>query len=267
MTSQSLGFQEREHDYIPLRSGLLVSSWTFAELERERRRRTAVDLFAGCGGSSCGAMQAGMNVVAMVEWEPIAALTYCTNLCRYGEMTFHFLTPEDEARMEDVVSREYERDRRKGRISGLFAGNGWISGEPSIPGVQHVIVGDIRRLKGAQLLQWIGLQVGELGCMFGSPPCQGFSTANSNRTSDDPRNDLCFEFARLVVECMPMTIVVENVPEFATSPQFPRFIQILKEGHFEGVEAFERFLEARNGTSGTKQKTKTRFGRKNKRCA
>ena len=36
------------------------------------------------GGFSLGLIQAGIEVVAAVEWDFAAALTYMTNLCRYG---------------------------------------------------------------------------------------------------------------------------------------------------------------------------------------
>lgn len=245
-------------DWVREASGIILPRLFAEELEAKRRRVMAVDLFAGCGGFSCGAMQGGLNVVAMVERDPIAVMTYCANLCRWGEMQFHFLSSKDEERMEKAIEKEWKREQKhKDQMNFSFAGQGWIASEPNVPGCKHVIVGDIRFLKGADLMRWIGLERGELGCIFGSPPCQGFSKANTRRSTDDPRNDLCFEFARLVVECLPMTICVENVPDFATSPQFGRFIQILKQGGFEGVEAFEKLLEKRNVIGRTAIKTKT----------
>jgi DNA (cytosine-5)-methyltransferase 1 len=243
-----------------LSTGILIPAWLAQEQQRKAKTTMAVDLFAGCGGFSCGAMQAGMNVAAMVEWNPEAVLTYCCNLCRYGEMQFHFLSPSDEERMEKAIQNEWKRKKRdEFQAEFSFAGSGWIQSQPKIPGCKHVIVGDIRLLKGEDLMRWIGVQRGELGCMFGSPPCQGFSKANTSRHSSDPRNDLCFEFARLVVEVMPKTIALENVPDFSTSPQAARFVRILEDGGFEGVEAFERLLERRPySIPATKRKTKTR---------
>lgn len=247
-------------DWAVCESGLIIPSHLAIEREHARRRTLAVDLFAGCGGFSCGAMQAGMNVTAMVEWDATAVMTYCANLCRWGAMEFHFLSKADEKRMEKAIQLSWKRANKKGRdqLEFCFAGQGWISGQPNVEGCRHVIVGDIRLLKGEDLMKWIGVERGELGAILGSPPCQGFSTANSHRHSGDPRNDLCFEFARLVVECLPHTICLENVPDFGTSPQFARFVQILKQGGFEGVEALEALASKRKVVTGTAVRTKTR---------
>jgi len=45
------------------------------------KRFTAIDLFCGCGGMSCGLMQAGWEVVAAVDNSPMALATYYQNLC------------------------------------------------------------------------------------------------------------------------------------------------------------------------------------------
>lgn len=207
---------------------------------------TAVDLFAGCGGTSCGLMQAGIDVVAMVEWNTTAALTYCVNLCRYNEMQFHFVTKEDEERMNREVTKQFQHDVGSKRRPAL-AGSGWIRSQPKkkVRGCRHVIIGDIRKLRGRDLLAIIGMEPGELGHMAMSPPCQGFSTANSGRDRtmlSDPRNDLCFEAARLVVECQPKTISLENVPNFGKSQQYEMFCDMLRGGP-RAVDAFYRVLE------------------------
>ena len=51
----------------------------------------------------------------------------------------------------------------------------------------------------------------EIGCVFGGPPCQGFSRAGK-RQADDPRNELVFEFMRIVCEIHPRSFCMENVP-------------------------------------------------------
>ena len=52
--------------------------------------------------------------------------------------------------------------------------------------------------------------------MHGSPPCQGFSVANSRRFIDDPRNLLYREFVRLVAGVLPLHVSIENVPPMLT---------------------------------------------------
>ena len=72
-------------DRAPSQSGLLLPHPRSGRPRAETPARVkAVDLFAGCGGFSLGLIQAGIEVVAAVEWDFAAALTYMTNLCRYG---------------------------------------------------------------------------------------------------------------------------------------------------------------------------------------
>ncbi len=44
------------------------------------KKATALDIFAGCGGSSLGFRRAGFRIVAAVENDPVAALSYGLNL-------------------------------------------------------------------------------------------------------------------------------------------------------------------------------------------
>lgn len=49
--------------------------------------------------------------------------------------------------------------------------------------------------------------------VIGGPPCQGFSLANKNRNkvNNDPRNELFYEFVRIVSDLQPKAFVMENV--------------------------------------------------------
>lgn len=51
----------------------------------------------------------------------------------------------------------------------------------------------------------------ELDLLVGGPPCQGFSTIGK-RNIDDPRNQLVFEYLRVVRDLRPKYFVFENVP-------------------------------------------------------
>ncbi len=58
----------------------------------------------------------------------------------------------------------------------------------------------------------VDLNGGEpLDALIGGPPCQGFSTAGSNRL-DDPRNQLVSVFLDAVATLRPRTVLMENVP-------------------------------------------------------
>lgn len=79
-----------------------------------------------------------------------------------------------------------------------------------------LIQADIRKLPTWEILKAAGLYVGEAAVLCGGPPCQGFSTSNPKAWVNgyDARNDLVFEFLRVVREAQPESFVMENVPGF-----------------------------------------------------
>ena len=64
----------------------------------------------------------------------------------------------------------------------------------------------------------------------GSPPCQGYSYMG-RRAINDPRNQLVFEFARIVAEIRPKYFIFENVPGL-NSGKHQKFLEKLIK-HFE----------------------------------
>jgi DNA (cytosine-5)-methyltransferase 1 len=120
-------------------------------------RPTAIDLFAGAGGLSLGFEQAGFDVCAAVEIDPVHGAAH--------EFNFPHCV---------VIPRS---------VVGL-------SGD------------DVRRAAG------IGGR--QIDCVFGGPPCQGFSLIG-HRALEDPRNSLVLEFVRIVSELDARTFVFENV--------------------------------------------------------
>lgn len=120
-------------------------------------RPIAIDLFAGAGGMSLGFEQAGFEVAAAVEVDPIH--------CAAHEFNFP----------QTVV----------------------------IPRSVSDLSGDDIRIAA-------GLQGRQVDCVFGGPPCQGFSLIG-HRILDDPRNSLVMDFVRLVSELDAKTFVFENV--------------------------------------------------------
>ena len=120
-------------------------------------RPIGIDLFAGAGGLSLGFEQAGFDVAAAVEIDPVH--------CAVHKFNFPHTA---------VIPRSVE---------GLRAD-------------------EIRRAAG----------IGDrpIDCVFGGPPCQGFSLIG-HRALEDPRNRLVLEFVRLVDELEARTFVFENV--------------------------------------------------------
>ncbi|KQP26648.1 DNA cytosine methyltransferase [Methylobacterium sp. Leaf100] len=120
-------------------------------------RPIGIDLFAGAGGMSLGFEQAGFDIRACVEIDPVHCAVH----------KFNF---PDCA----VIPRS----------------------------VAAVTAQEIRAAAG----------IGDatVDCVFGGPPCQGFSLIG-HRVLDDPRNALVQEFVRLVAELGARTFVFENV--------------------------------------------------------
>lgn len=120
-------------------------------------RPIGIDLFAGAGGLSLGFEQAGFDVVAAVEIDPIHCAVHKYNF-------------PDTA----IIPRS---------VAGLSA---------------------------AEIRLAAGIGDSPVDCVFGGPPCQGFSMIGQ-RILDDPRNSLVLEFVRVVADLNAKTFVFENV--------------------------------------------------------
>ena len=59
-------------------------------------------------------------------------------------------------------------------------------------------------------------------CLFGGPPCQGFSVAG-RMNLDDPRSQLVHHFVKVLGIINPRSFVMENVPSLATLEKFSHF--------------------------------------------
>jgi DNA (cytosine-5)-methyltransferase 1 len=110
---------------------------------------------------------------------------------------------------------------------------------PDVP-VYH---GDIAKLTGAECMRLAGIKSGELDCLDGSPPCQGFSTAGK-RKFNDPRNSLFREYARLLKELQPKTFVMENVTGMIKGCMKQAYLQIIKTLRECGYQAKGEVLNA-----------------------
>ena len=72
---------------------------------------------------------------------------------------------------------------------------------------------DIREISGIELIRTSPTL--EIDFIAACPPCQGFSSLTSKYKKADLRNELIFEFVRLVEEVLPAAIMMENVPGLA----------------------------------------------------
>lgn len=73
-----------------------------------------------------------------------------------------------------------------------------------------IIPQSVATLSGEEIRRRAGLEDREIDCVFGGPPCQGFSMIG-HRVLDDPRNSLVMDFVRIVAELDAKTFVFENV--------------------------------------------------------
>ena len=71
--------------------------------------------------------------------------------------------------------------------------------------------GPIGEFTATDFLSASGLRVGELDCLIGGPPCQGFSVYNHQRGMHDERSLLFRDYLRIVSGLRPSWVVLENV--------------------------------------------------------
>jgi DNA (cytosine-5)-methyltransferase 1 len=134
-----------------------------------RRRPIAIDLFSGVGGLSLGFEQAGFDVVASVEYDPVHAAVHKFNF-PLTEVVCDDVARLDAKAVLDAAKRGFDAH-------------------------------------GHSESEWSGV----IDCIFGGPPCQGFSTMGKRDVSDS-RNKLVYKFAELIAVIKPRYFVMENVP-------------------------------------------------------
>lgn len=104
----------------------------------------------------------------------------------------------------------------------------------------NVIVNDIRRVSGSQILNQARLAPGELDLLTGCPPCQAFSTLRTRRKKqqlNDPSKELIIEMLRLVCSIQPRAVILENVPGLADDKHFANFQLGLKQAGYQSTYA------------------------------
>lgn len=105
----------------------------------------------------------------------------------------------------------------------------------------HAICGDISAVGRDELLS--GRYRSRVDLVAGGPPCQGFSIKRG-RDPKDSRNNLLFEFLRIVGEVHPRFFLIENVPGLV-SRRGRRFLDIaLSEAARQGYHCHVAVLNA-----------------------
>ena len=113
---------------------------------------------------------------------------------------------------------------------------------------------DIRKVEPLEVLKTIGLKVGELDVLDGSPPCASFSTSGKrevdwgkSKTYSDTEqrtDDLFFEFIRFLKAMKPRAFVAENVSGLIKGTSKGYFIEILAAMKACGYVVEARLLDA-----------------------
>ena len=97
---------------------------------------------------------------------------------------------------------------------------------------------DLSKETGDSLRKMSGLEGRQIDIVFGGPPCQGFS-CGGRRDVDDERNQLVFDFARLVREIEPTYFVMENVKGLLSENSKPILSSLIRRVKRAGYSVVE----------------------------
>jgi len=111
---------------------------------------------------------------------------------------------------------------------------------PDVP----FLVADLMELDMDDLVAAAGDELDGLDVLDGSPPCQGFSTANRTRAVANVRNQLYDEFARLLGKLRPRAFVMENVYGMARGQMKPVFTDCMRKLKTAGYRVTCRLVNA-----------------------
>lgn len=219
---------------------------------RPGRRVRGADLFCGCGGFSLGFQQAGIDVVAAVEWDPWAIVTYLSNLGSRAGCAVGYVSDADRERLFKVLNGKRGRVGKTGWLAPADPKtSGWIGAhnpDRDGSGCRAMIMGDAAQVTGDTIRDALAA-VGEppdIDVVCGGPPCQGMSKAGRQRP-DDARNNLTLEFWRIAAELGARAVVMENVPPLLTEKKFrPLFDAIVERAVAAGYTIVANVLDAVN---------------------
>lgn len=98
-----------------------------------------------------------------------------------------------------------------------------------------IIPHSVAKLTGPEIRRISGIGQRTVDCVFGGPPCQGFSLIGQ-RALDDPRNSLVMDFVRLVTELEANTFVFENVKGLTLGKQRVFLEELVREFEKNGYK-------------------------------
>ena len=104
--------------------------------------------------------------------------------------------------------------------------------------------GPIQNYTAQDFLKAARLKPGQLDCLIGGPPCQGFSVYNHQRGMHDERSQLYREYLRIVEGLRPRWLVLENVTGITSAGGGAAVAAILKNLAELGYAVEHRILKA-----------------------
>ena len=107
------------------------------------------------------------------------------------------------------------------------------------------ICGDLKHVKGSEILNHYGLKKHDIDFVVGCPPCQSFSSLRRTRglPKEDNKDSLIVAFLKRVREIRPKVVLFENVPGIATLDGGKHLDLYLKRMHEMGYESVCKILD------------------------
>ena len=170
---------------------------------------TFADFFCGCGGLSLGMIQSGMKCVSAMDFSPETICTYWLNLCVKG-WSHLWISPENEKGAKTLLKILKTGETANWLFQHEIPDN-WLQSPKPMPCL-NLSLYSILDLEPEEWLEIMGLRPGDISVFVGGPPCQGFSTANTNRSIFDERNQLPLRYIHYAKVCKPNYVIIENVP-------------------------------------------------------
>ena len=101
---------------------------------------------------------------------------------------------------------------------------------PEVAAKGRIINHDITTFTGRHQLRLSGLRRFETDILTSSAPCQGWSSANTNKKKDDARNDLFLNSIKNIRMTQPKIVLFENVKGLTTNKSLKfKYYQIITE--------------------------------------
>ena len=198
-----------------------------------------IDLFSGAGGLSLGFKNAGFQLAFSNEIDNHSVSSQKKNLERIGEDPKKVISCSIEELHSQIIGRVVDFEYQGNKVQETKASK--ITYSKAVP-IDSESLGVVKKIKKK-----------DVDLIIGGPPCQGFSAASKGKRSflskeyrnyvDDPRNQLFKYFLDFVDFYSPKIVLIENVKGLASSSNYKRLIETLKNTG-KGYYTFSQILNS-----------------------